>query len=140
MSLFLAVLAQIGPFANQPAAPPLRPPTNGRHGVEPAAAPARPAPQTRLEYCLDQATSSPVDAIGDAETWRDAVSGMAKTEPGLCLGSAHARLEHWSEAEQAFLAGRDADTSAEDNLRTFALAEAAYDAAAIKAAVRPRTG
>ena len=40
----------------------------------------------------------------------------------------------------AVLAGRDADTSAEDNLRTFALAEAAYAAATTKAAVQPRTG
>lgn len=39
----------------------------------------------------------------------------------------------------AVRAGRDADTSAVDNLNTFALAEAAYAAAITKAAVQPRT-
>lgn len=108
MSLILAMLAQIGPFTNQPAAPPLRPPATGRQGSAPAVASVMPAARSRLDYCLDQATSSPIDAIDDAETWRDAVQGAAQAEPDLCLGSAHARLEHWIEAEQAFLAGRDA--------------------------------
>lgn len=111
MSLFLAMLAQVGPFANPPAAPPLRPPQNGRHGERqspPAAAPAAPAPRNRLEFCLAGAANAPIDAIDDAETWRDAVQGSAKAEPNLCLGSAHARLEQWDLAEAAFLAGRDA--------------------------------
>ena len=38
----------------------------------------------------------------------------------------------------AFRAGRPAETSGEDNLRTYALAEAAYEAAATHAAVRPK--
>ena len=121
MSLLLAMLAQVGPFANQPAAQPLRPPAEGRQrSVQPAAArahsaaaPAMPAPRSRLDYCLDAATSTPVDAIDDAEGWRDAVQGSARAEPDLCLGSAHARLEHWDDAEAAFLAGRD--TAAEND-------------------------
>ncbi len=121
MSLFLAMLApmlaQVGPFTNQPAAPPLRPPAEGRQrSAQPAAARAMPAPRSRLDYCLDAATSTPVDAIDDAEGWRDAVQGSAKAEPNLCLGSAHARLESWDEAEAAFLAGRDA---AAENDRQF---------------------
>lgn len=114
MSLLLAMLAQVGPFANQPAAQPLRPPAEGRQrSVQPAAARAMPAPRSRLDYCLDAATSTPVDAIDDAEGWRDAVQGSARAEPDLCLGSAHARLEHWDDAEAAFLAGRD--TAAEND-------------------------
>ena len=67
--------------------------------------------------CLDAIASSPVDAIDDAEAWRDAVKGSALAEPNLCLGSAHARLEHWDEAEQAFLAGRDAAAENDKALR-----------------------
>jgi tetratricopeptide (TPR) repeat protein len=109
MSLILAMLAQIGPFATTGAPEPLRPPAGGRHGAAAPAAPAAPAPaqRSRLEYCLDAASNTPVDAIDDAETWRDAVQGSALAEPNLCLGSAHARLEHWDEAEAAFLIGRD---------------------------------
>jgi predicted dehydrogenase len=40
----------------------------------------------------------------------------------------------------AIRAGREADTSANDNLKTFALAEAAYEAAATGKAVRPKAG
>ncbi|MEO6718456.1 MAG: hypothetical protein ABIM50_14575 [Novosphingobium sp.] len=117
MSLFLAVLAQVGPFTNQPATPPLRPPAEGRLRAAPAAAPAPPASRSRLDYCLDGATNTPVDAIDDAENWRDAVQGSAKAEPDLCLGSAHARLEHWDEAEAAFLAGRDSSAETGRQLR-----------------------
>ena len=122
MSLFLAMLApmlaQVGPFTNQPAAPPLRPPAEGRQrSAQPAAARALPVPRSRLDYCLDAATSTPVDAIDDAEGWRDAVQGSARAEPNLCLGSAHARLEHWDEAEAAFLAGRDAAAENDRQMR-----------------------
>ena len=39
---------------------------------------------------------------------------------------------------ESFRAGRPAETSAVDNLKTFALAEASYEAAASGRAVRPR--
>jgi tetratricopeptide (TPR) repeat protein len=117
MSLILAMLAQVGPFATTGAPVPLRPPAEGRHGAAPAAAPATPAPRSRLDYCLEVATNTPVDAIDDAETWRDAVQGSALAEPNLCLGSAHARLEHWDEAEAAFLAGRDMAAENDRQLR-----------------------
>ncbi len=114
MSLALALLLQVGPFQNPaPAAPP-RPPV----AAQPSAAPtALPPPRGRLQFCLDDVTSNPVDAIDDAEVWRDAVQGSAKAEPNLCLGSAHARLEHWTEAEEAFLAGRDMAASSDRALR-----------------------
>ena len=40
---------------------------------------------------------------------------------------------------EAYKAGKAADISAVDNLKTFALAEAAYESAATGRAVRPRT-
>ena len=116
MSLILAMLAQIGPFATTGAPEPLRPPAGGRHGAAAPAAPL-PAPRSRLEFCLDSATNTPVDAIDDAETWRDAVQGSAKAEPNRCLGSAHARLEHWDDAEAAFLAGLDTAAESDRQMR-----------------------
>jgi tetratricopeptide (TPR) repeat protein len=106
MSLILALLAQVGPFATGAPKPPPRPPAAARQSPPKAA--AAPPPRGRLQHCLDAVAGSPLDAIDDAEAWRDAVTGSAQAEPNLCLGSAHARLEHWTEAEQAFLAGRDA--------------------------------
>jgi predicted dehydrogenase len=40
---------------------------------------------------------------------------------------------------QAYQAGKPADISARDNLKTFALAEAAYESAATGRAVKPRS-
>jgi tetratricopeptide (TPR) repeat protein len=119
LTMLAPMLAQVGPFTNAPAAPPLRPPEGGRHGAARAAAPAppAPAPRSRLQSCLDSITNTPVDAIDDAEAWRDSAEGSARAEPGLCLGSAHARLEHWDEAEAAFLAGRDAAAEFDQALR-----------------------
>ncbi len=119
MSLILAMLAQVGPFTTTGAPEPLRPPQGRRDGAAAPAAPPTPAPtqRSRLEYCLDSATNTPVDAIDDAETWRDAVQGSALAEPNLCLGSAHARLEHWDEAEAAFLIGRDMAAENDRELR-----------------------
>ncbi len=128
MSLLLAMLMQVGPFGSTPApsAPP-RPP----EARPPAASPAPVLPErarSRLEFCLDDASNSPVDAIDDAEAWRDVTTGPARAEALLCLGSAHARLEHWGEAEQAFVAGRDA-AAAEDGAMRAKLGAMAGNAA-----------
>ena len=104
-TLLAPMLAQVGPFQTPARSAPSRPPAAAPRTVAP---PVPAAPRSRLQFCLDDAASAPVDAIDDAEGWRDAVTGPARAEPNLCLGSAHARLEHWPEAEQAFLAGRDA--------------------------------
>lgn len=115
MSLILAMLAQIGPFGTSaPPAPP-RPPAAAR--PSPPKAETTPPPRSRLQYCLDAIASGPTGAADDAEAWRDAVTGSARAEPNLCLGSAHARLEQWGDAEQAFLAGRDAAAETDSALR-----------------------
>ena len=118
MSLLLAMLMQVGPFGTTPApsAPP-RPPEAARPAANAAPQPLPERPRSRLEFCLDDAASSPVDAIDDAEGWRDVTTGPGQAEPLLCLGSAHARLEHWNEAEQAFLAARDAAAPGDSALR-----------------------
>lgn len=111
MSLILAVLAQVGPFATTPAPAPLRPPA--RHEVREKAvpqteAPAETAPQSRLQACLDDAAADPYAAIDQAGAWLAKTKGPARAEPEQCLGTAHATLGEWSDAEAAFLAGRDA--------------------------------
>jgi tetratricopeptide (TPR) repeat protein len=117
MSLLLAALMQVGPFGSTPppAAPP-RPPEVRRPVASPEPPPAARV-RSRLEFCLDEAMNNPVDAIDDAETWRDVTTGPAQAEPLQCLGAAHARLEHWTEAEQAFVAGRDAAAPGDSALR-----------------------
>lgn len=117
MTLLLAALMQVGPFGSTPApAAPVRP---AQTRAPAAALEPLPPPRerTRLQFCLDDAAGSPTDAIDDAETWRDATRGAEQAEPLLCLGSAHARLEHWAEAEAAFLAGRDAASASDNALR-----------------------
>ena len=113
LALLAPMLAQVGPFQTPAPAPPPRPAAARQQ----APAPLSPPPRSRLQFCLDDAASAPIDAIDDAETWRDAVTGSAQAEPNLCLGSAQARLERWSEAEQAFLAGRDAAATSDRQLR-----------------------
>lgn len=134
MSLLLAMLAQVGPFPNHAAAPPLRPPATRPR--QPAAS-AAPPPRSRLQSCLDAVSSTPVDAIDNAKSWLVAAQGPARAEANLCLGSAHARLEHWAGAEQAFLAGRDAAGEYDRALRAklggmagnAALAQGSFEAA-----------
>lgn len=117
MPLLLALLMQVGPFGTTPpASAPPRPPETRR----PAAAPGPDLPsrpRSRLEFCLDAAGGNPVDAIDDAESWRDVSQGAARAEPLLCLGTAHARLEQWAQAEEAFVAGRDTAAANDTALR-----------------------
>lgn len=117
MSILLAALLQVGPFGTTPAPSAPARPTAARPAASGPPPPAASRPRTRLEFCLDDAASSPVAAIDDAEAWRDVSKGSAQAEPLLCLGSAHARLEQWSEAEAAFLAGRDSAAASDNAMR-----------------------
>lgn len=129
--LTLALLGQVG------AAPPLNLPT-GLEDRQPrrpaAAAPAPDLPQARtpLEECMSAVHSDPPGAVDMAEAWLQQAKGSATAPAQFCLGSAHAALDHFDEAETAFLAGRDAAASSDYRLRaqlgamagTMALAQA----------------
>lgn len=116
MSLLLAALLQVGPFGTTaPIAAPERAPAARQPASPPAPAPVR--ERSRLDFCLDLAASNPVDAIDDAEGWRDVTTGPAQAQPLLCLGTALTRLERWNEAEAAFIAGRDAAAAGDSALR-----------------------
>lgn len=115
--LSIALLAQVGP------APALNLPTGleDRKPRRPAAA-ASPAPQvprgrTPLEECMSAVNSDPPGAIDIAEAWLAQTKGAPTAPAQFCLGSAHAALGHWDEAETAFLAGRDAAATTDLRLR-----------------------
>ena len=80
----------------------------------PRAVATRPLPEAstpaenHLANCLAQANSEPDDALDTASEWLKATSGAGATGPQICLGTAFAGLERWREAQDAFIAARDA--------------------------------
>ncbi len=122
MSLILALLMQVGPFAGSGASQGIpQPPAAGQRKVPKKAAPPPnlpPPPVTgRLQACLDDAEAGPADAIDTAEDWLSQSKGAAQVEPNHCLGAAHARRGEWGEAETAFLAARDAAPANDKGMR-----------------------
>jgi len=124
----LPLIAQVGPFATTPGAPRSTPFEQGvsrRKPVATAQAPAaqptdatpaqttRPVPAAQTakgKECLAQVDDDAEAAADGAQGWlaNGAKGPGERAEAELCLGLAHSKLEDWSEAEQAFLAGRDA--------------------------------
>lgn len=118
MSLILAIalFGQVGP------APSLNLPTGleDRKPRRPAAAspaPEVPRARTPLQECMSAVNSDPPGAIDIAEAWLAQSKGAPTAPAQFCLGSAHAALEHWDEAETAFLAGRDAAATSDLRLK-----------------------
>jgi tetratricopeptide (TPR) repeat protein len=114
--LSIALLAQVGP------APSLNLPTGleDRKPRRPAAetrAPDVPRARTPLQECMSAVNSDPPGAIDIAEAWLAQSKGAPTAPAQFCLGSAHAALEHWDEAETAFLAGREAVAASDLRLR-----------------------
>lgn len=114
--LSLALLAQVGP------GPSLNLPTGleDRKPRRPAAdapTPEVPRARTPLQECMSAVNSDPPGAIDIAEAWLAQSKGSPTAPAQFCLGSAHAALEHWDEAETAFLAGRDAAAASDYRLK-----------------------
>lgn len=115
MSLLLTLLplvAQVGPFT--------APGTTGTpfpakverpaktHAVAAPASPPATARSARAQDCMAAADNNSEDAVDLATRWLASAKGADKVDAQFCLGLAHSKLEDWPEAEQAFLAGRDA--------------------------------
>lgn len=108
-SLLIPLVAQVGPFT--------APGTAGTPFPEKVARPAKsaaaaPAPAASVDSPKAQDCRAAVDADADdgldlAESWAAEAKGAEKGEAAMCLGLAHSRLENWTSAEQAFLAGRE---------------------------------
>lgn len=117
MSIFLAILAQIGPFPStnpQPVSP-LPPEILERKQSEAARQRApRPAPAPQepvtgpLAECIAEVKGDPTSAVDIAGQWLDRARGTERAEAGQCLGMALAQLGRWDAAESAFLSARSA--------------------------------
>lgn len=121
MSFLLALLAvQVGPFSTPGAQPvsPLPPEVveqkareRKKRQEEASSAPAtspRPTISATLAQCLAGVEADPTEAAQAAEAWQQKTKGAERAEAGQCLGLALTRLGRWDEAEQAFMAARDA--------------------------------
>lgn len=113
------LIAQVGPFGATPL--PVTPQMDRAN----AAAPQRSDPlqverrrePSRLQSCLETASEDPLAAVGVAIGWRAESTGSAAAAPGECLGVAYSRQNRWAEAEQSFLAARDAAAQSDYELR-----------------------
>lgn len=106
------LLAQVGPFPGTTRLPEgVAQDRPGRRVPRIEAQPLTlpPLPQrSRLQSCLDDAAREPALAVDSARAWLSASPGASSGEPHLCLGTALIGLAQWQEAEETFLAGRDA--------------------------------
>lgn len=112
LALLVPLMLQVGPSGTQMQAPldmPRKAPV--RRITLPNLTLA--APQGRYSSCLALASTDPQSAIADAEGWRSGLTGSARAEPEQCLGLALSRQNRWIEAEQAFMAARDATAANE---------------------------
>ncbi len=114
------LLAQVGPFPGTTKLPEgVAQDRPGRRVPRIEAQPlVLPQPQhSRLQSCLDDAAREPALAVDSARAWLAASPGSASAEPQLCLGTALTGLAQWPEAEEAFLAGRNAVGASDPALR-----------------------
>lgn len=136
MSLTAALLliGQVGP------GPALNLPTGleDRQRRSSATAPIQstPAPRSPFSECMDAVKSDPSGAVDMAESWLAQAKGSASAPAQFCLGSAHAALGRWGEAEQAFIAGREVAAASDLKLRAQLGAMAGTTALAAGAAER----
>ncbi|MBW8783471.1 MAG: hypothetical protein JF593_02340 [Novosphingobium sp.] len=118
--ILLPLLAQVGPMVSPGAAPPINLPTGAERPAKPRqrtarAAPARLAEPGPLQTCLTD--TEPQHALDLGDAWLASAKGPAQTQAQLCRGSALTRLERWSDAQAAFLAGRDAAAGTDHTAR-----------------------
>ncbi|MFM5931254.1 MAG: hypothetical protein ACKOPQ_10125 [Novosphingobium sp.] len=115
MSLIASILliAQVGPYTmpnpggSAPRIPP--PALEGREKKpKPAAVPSVPAVRPALQNCYALAESDPSEALVSADDALAGKSGDALADPLACKAIALLALERWKEAQDAFLAARDA--------------------------------
>lgn len=119
MSVFLALLLQIGPNPNpnvnstNPFPPEMlnpRPPRRRAQVPPPSAEPQMP---TLLRTCLDAVAADPQAGLARSGQWLESATGTDRALALRCRGSALAAMEHWDDAGASFLAARDA-TPAQD--------------------------
>ena len=65
-------------------------------------------PESRLSACITQARADITAAIVTADDWLAREKGRERAYPLQCLGIAYTSLMRWDEAEEMFVAARDA--------------------------------
>lgn len=73
-----------------------------------AAATLQSLPEARMAACIKQARTDLTTAIVTADDWLEKLKGPERTYPLQCFGIIYTRQMRWEEAEQAFLAAREA--------------------------------
>lgn len=122
MSLLLALplmLAQIGPFTppGGGSVSPLPPELQNRKArpqapsPSPVELPAETSSSSTTD-CLKHAAADPTAEVDQARAWRDGAADVEHAAADLCLGTALSELQRFSEAEAAFLDGRQASEGA----------------------------
>jgi tetratricopeptide (TPR) repeat protein len=114
MSLLLAVLLQVGPApgvgTDSPSQlPPEMRDRRPRHEVPARTAPPPPVlPPAKEQECSPGIAADAPTTEDYARKWRDGAAGEDRALADLCLGMALSEQQSWSEAETAFVDGRDA--------------------------------
>lgn len=65
-------------------------------------------PEARLTACVEQSRKDVDGAIATADDWMKGLKGSERAYPLQCLAVVYARQLRWDEAEDTFLAARDA--------------------------------
>lgn len=104
----LLALAQAGSDLPTVTAPGMAAPQPIPRKSRPPEADIKPPPETKLSACLAVAHDDPAAAAETAADWRNQAKGGERAEADECRGVALTALERWDEAEQAFIAARDA--------------------------------
>ncbi|MFM5908675.1 MAG: hypothetical protein ACKOPO_13995 [Novosphingobium sp.] len=116
MSLIASILliAQVGPYTlPNPGGSAPRIPPPALEGREPkprpsTTVPARPVLRPALQNCYALAESDPTEALVSADDALAGKSGEAMADPLACKAIALLALDRWKEAQDAFIAARDA--------------------------------
>ena len=64
-------------------------------------------PPAPAQGCVDTVTADPAGSVATAQSALMTATGEARVRAEMCLGIALGELDHWSEARDAFIAGRD---------------------------------
>ncbi|MET0589296.1 MAG: hypothetical protein ABWZ75_12320 [Novosphingobium sp.] len=111
MSLFLALLMQIGPNPNPSVNPtsPFPPEMlNRRPRPAPVQTPPEPQMPSLLRACLNAVDSDPAAGLARSGQWLESAKGTDRSLALRCRGSALAAMGNWDDAGATFLSARDA--------------------------------
>ncbi len=114
-ALLLPLLLAQGAMDNAQSVAAMRNGAAPRTGV-PGPQTIAPAP-SRLHACLSAAVEDADAAEDTAQAWLKEEKGSHQAQPLMCLGAVYSAQQRWDEAQQNFLAGREAAATSDYLLR-----------------------